>query len=75
MEEDAGLHFLLKLDTSLSDEVLIEKAKQAGLHIACLSKYYDKPEKKAAHTLVMNYSGLEPEKIPEAVKRLSECLR
>lgn len=74
MEEDAGLHFLLKLDTNLSDEALIEKAKQAGLHIACLSKYYYKPEKKAAHTLVMNYSGLEPEKIPEAVKRLSECL-
>ena len=74
MEEDAGLHFLLKLDTSLSDEALIEKAKQAGLHIACLSKYYYKPEKKTEHTLVMNYSGLEPEKIPEAVRRLSECI-
>lgn len=74
MEEDAGLHFLLKLDTSLSDEDLIEKAKQAGLHIACLSKYYFKPEQKIQHTLVMNYSGLEPDKIPEAVKRLSECI-
>lgn len=74
MEEDAGLHFLLKLDTRLSDEALIEKAKQAGLHIACLSKYYYKPEKKMEHILVMNYSGLDPEKIPEAVKRLSECI-
>lgn len=74
MEEDAGLHFLLKLDTSLSDEELTKKAKQAGLHIACLSKYYDKPEQKIQHTLVMNYSGLEPDKIPEAVKRLSECI-
>lgn len=73
-EEDAGLHFLLKLNTSLSDEALTEKAKQAGLRIACLSKYYYKPEKKTEHTLVMNYSGLETEKIPEAVRRLSECL-
>lgn len=74
MEEDAGLHFLLKLDTTQSDESLIEKAKQAGLHIACLSKYYYKPEKQMEHTLVMNYSGLEPEKIPEAVTRLCSCL-
>lgn len=73
-EEDAGLHFLLKLDTSLSDEDLTEKAKQAGLHIACLSKYYYRPDKKIEHTLVMNYSGLEPDKIPEAVKRLGECI-
>lgn len=74
MEEDAGLHFLLKLDTKLSDEDLIEKAKQAGLHIACLSKYYYNPQKNMEHTLVMNYSGLEPEKIPEAVRRLCTCL-
>lgn len=26
------------------------------------------------HILVMNYSGLDPEKIPEAVKRLSKCI-
>ena len=74
MEEDAGLHFLLKLDTKLSDEDLIEKAKQAGLHIACLSKYYYNPQKNMEHTLVMNYSGLEPEKITEAVHRLCACL-
>lgn len=74
MEEDAGLHFLLKLDTKLSDEDLIEKAKQAGLHIACLSKYYYNPQKNMEHTLVMNYSGLEPKKIPEAVHRLCACL-
>lgn len=74
MEEDAGLHFLLKLNTTLSDEVLVEKAEQAGLHIACLSKYYHKPEKRLEHTLVMNYSGLEPEKISEAIRRLSDCV-
>lgn len=74
MEEDAGLHFLMKLDTSLSDEALIEKAKQAGLRIACLSKYYYKPDAGIEHTLIMNYSGLELEKIPEAVKRLSDCI-
>lgn len=73
-EEDAGLHFLLKLDTQLSDKDLIEKAKQAGLHIACLSEYYHKPEQKTEHTLVINYSGLKPEKIPEAINRLSNCL-
>ena len=30
-EKDAGLHFLMKVDTSMSDEQLTQKAKEAGL--------------------------------------------
>ena len=40
MEEDAGLHFLLKVDTKLSDEELVEKAAEKGINISCLSQYY-----------------------------------
>lgn len=74
MEEDAGLHFLLKLNTALPDNELKEKARQEGLRIACLSDYYYQPNDGLKHVLVMNYSGLEAAKIPEAVTRLCRCI-
>ena len=30
----------MKVDTSMSDEQLTQKAKEAGLKITCLSQYY-----------------------------------
>lgn len=70
MEEDAGLHFLMKIDTKLSDRQLVREAEEVGLRIGCLSQYYDRPIPEVEHILVMNYSGIDTEKIPEAVKRL-----
>ena len=60
LEEDAGLHFLLKLDTTLSDEELISRFAEAGIRVSGLSNYYSStvpPAKKK--TLIINYSGLE----------------
>lgn len=74
MEEDAGLHFLMKIDTEMSDEELVQKAGEAGIRIACLSQYFDRPSSEVEHVLVMNYSGIETEKIPEAVNRLCELI-
>lgn len=70
MEEDAGLHFLMKLKTNMSDSDLIMRAREAGIRIACLSEYYERPSEEVWHILVMNYSGIDMEKIPEAVNRL-----
>lgn len=74
MEEDAGLHFLMKIKTLLSDSELVLRAGEAGLRIACLSEYYERPGEEVAHILVMNYSGMDIEKIPEAVARLSRVV-
>lgn len=74
MEEDAGLHFLMKIKTEISDSQLVSRAREAGLKIACLSEYYEKPGEEVAHIIVMNYSGIDIEKIPEAVKRLSSVV-
>lgn len=71
MEENAGLHFLLRMDTALSDEIIVRKAAQQGIRVSCLSQYYHIPREAAEHTLIINYSGVEQEKVPEAVTRLS----
>jgi len=69
--QDAGLHFLAKLDTKLSDEGLKRCAAAKGVRLALLSDYYEKPERSPQHVLVVNYSGVELERLPEALERLA----
>ena len=73
-EKDAGLHFLMKVDTSMSDEQLTQKAKEAGLKITCLSQYYFDRDIAVNHTLVINYSALKTDTIAKAVELLYKCL-
>ncbi len=73
-EEDAGLHFLMRLKTSLSDSELTKQAAQNKLHIACLSEYYFDGAKDCQHTIVINYSGLTMQQIPEAIRKLEELI-
>ena len=74
MEEDAGLHFLLKVDTELSDKELINRASKNGIHVSCLSQYYYDQSKAIDHTLIINYSGVNSDNISEAINRLYNCL-
>lgn len=71
-EENAGLHFLLEVDTKHSDEDLIKRIAEKGIHVSCLSQYFYDRKKAKKHTLIINYSGMEPEKIEDAVDRLFE---
>lgn len=69
-EENSGLHFLLTVKTDLSDEELIKKAREKGINVSTLSQYYADKRNSKEHTLIINYSGLEKEKMKEAVERL-----
>jgi len=71
-EEHAGLHFLLEVETSLSDEDLVKQIAQKDIHISCLSEYFHDKRRAKKHTLIINYSGMEPEQMKEAVDRLFE---
>ena len=70
LEEDAGLHFLLKVDTELPDEKLITRASTQGIHISCLNQYYAAPPAKDSHTIIINYSGIQLRDVEEAIRRL-----
>ena len=58
LEENAGLHFLLKVDTALSDEALVLRCRDMGLDIRTLSSYFHETKQSDSHCLVVNYSGL-----------------
>ena len=63
-EEDAGLHFLLRVDTELPDRALTAHWAKFGVRIRALSDYYHAgvPEEDR-HNLVVNYAGLREEEM------------
>ena len=74
-EEDAGLHFLLRLDGAPPDDVLRREAEAQGVRLAMLSDYYQQPEDAPPHVLVVNYTGIDIERLPAALERLAELWR
>ena len=75
LEQDAGLHFLLRLDTHRSDQELVALCEQAGIRVQSLGEYYQGPVPGwAEHCLVVNYSGLQEENLPQALEALAKAL-
>lgn len=74
MEEDAGLHFIMKIDTSLSDREFCMYAEQKGIKLSALSHYYSLPT-NVEHYFVINYSSVQEEHIAEAIQILYELAR
>ena len=73
-EQDAGLHFLLQLDTALTDRELTARLKAAGVRVQALSEYYHQVRTEDLHCLVVNYSGAREEHLEQALGILSELL-
>ena len=70
-EEESGLHFLLKIDTDLSDEALTALCAKAGVRIQALSSVYAGAVPATdRHCLVVNYSGLKEDALEAAIKQL-----
>lgn len=59
-EQDAGLHFLVQVDTCLDDDALVKIWAERGILVQALSSFYHgtvPPEERGK--LVINYSGLD----------------
>lgn len=75
-EEDAGLHFLMKVDTSLPDDVFCLQAGEQGIHITSLSQYYQSPPEDSQGIFLINYSSVPEERMKEAVEKLYKiCIK
>ena len=71
-EEDAGLHFLLKVNTRLSDKELTSLCARAGIRVRSLSSYYrEQVPPDMRHCLVINYASLREEDLEAALESLS----
>ncbi|MCF2651990.1 PLP-dependent aminotransferase family protein [Anaeromassilibacillus senegalensis] len=73
-EEDAGLHFLLRVRTDAASEEIVRQAQQNGVRVTSLSDYYREAPLQAASAFVISYSEIPDSKIPEAVARLTRAV-
>lgn len=70
LEEDAGLHFILHVNTDLSDREIVGRAYNYGIKITCLSDYYYGQKKLLNNNIVINYSNIDSDRVDESVNRL-----
>ena len=69
--ENAGLHFLMELDTEREDGELAALAEEQGIRLSFLSAYQHSPGAAAPHTVVVNYPGADLLHLDEALERLA----
>lgn len=73
-EADAGLHFLLEFHTSKRDAELRQIFENNGIRVAFLGDYRisDGGAEADTHTVVLNYSGVEPTALAAGLGRVME---
>ena len=73
LEQDAGLHFLLKVDTALTDAELTARLARAGIRVQALSEFYH-DSSADQRCLVINYSGVRAEALERALDAVREIM-
>ena len=74
LREEAGLHFLLELDTDVPDRELARRGEEAGLRLSFLTDYQRREGSAPAHTLVVHYPALAPEGLGRGLEVLARLL-
>lgn len=75
IENDSGLHFLLRLSIKLGDKELCEKLRKKNIRLVALSEYNQRGPDKDRHMFVLNYSNLDMEKFEAALKVIDAVVR
>ena len=72
---EAGLHFLLRLDTALPDKVIEQTLADAGVRAASLARYETDPAAEADRgRVVIQYSDLAEADLPKVVELLEHLV-
>lgn len=74
LESDSGLHLILNLKTSVSDNKLKESLLEKGININMLSEYYQSDKKELQHMYILNYSNINLERFEEAIKEIKSVI-
>ncbi len=70
--DNAGMHLMVKIDTDMSDEVIVQNAAQLGLGISAAHPYYLKNSPDSE--FILGYAELNEQQIQEGVRRLAEVI-
>lgn len=72
IENDSGLHFILRLNTTLSDKEVKDILYREGIKISALSDY--SRSSSISHDFIISYSNLDMDAFKRALRILSENL-
>ena len=75
IENDSGLHFIIKLRTEESDEAIEQKLLDEGIRIKALSNYYLTDNVSNSHMFIINYSNIEIDSIRETIQLLGKIIK
>ena len=73
-EQNAGLHFIMKLDTPLSDRQLREGLQRDGVPVRCLTDFYHDRNHGDLHCLVVNYSNFQEDTLEKTLSSMEKIL-
>ncbi|MCH5201838.1 MAG: PLP-dependent aminotransferase family protein [Oscillospiraceae bacterium] len=74
VENKSGLHFLLKIHTEKPDEVICKELQVKGIGSKFLSQCYRNKKNVLQHYLIINYSGLDINKLQCAIDILKAII-
>ena len=76
LEENSGLHFILRIKSTESGKKLQGRLSEKGINVALLSDfYYNKQKDQSSRAdFVINYSGIQKNKIAQIVKKMEAAL-
>lgn len=72
--EEAGVHFLMEIQTEKEEEEFLTSAQTQGIRLSPLSAHYHNRETERKNVYVMNYSSVQMEDTQEIVRRLERCV-
>lgn len=69
----SGLHILLRVRNGMSEDQLVQTARQAGVHVYPVSVYALQPRLAVASTVLLGFGGLSETDIRTGIERLREA--
>ena len=72
--DNAGLHVLVQIDTTLSEQELCERAAKQGIRLMGISEHYIHKPKERKPVILLGYGKPDEKKILEGLDRLEKII-
>lgn len=74
LENDSGLHFVLELDTALSDQDVVRRLREQGIKMKALTDFHMVGKAPSRHQFILNYSNMDMDGLEEALNCIRKLL-
>lgn len=75
MENESGLHFLIRFDTEISEAEIAERLAEKKIRLQPLSEYFMVPDVGKKYYYIISYSDIKVEEMERAFEEIYECMQ